>query len=76
MSEKFVSFDPDRQQFDRFLKILQKAEKKGGLTAAMIVVCSMLCCVQSFLIAFFGHDEAKRIVADYLAHGFEKTRPQ
>ena len=76
MSEKFVSFDSDRQQFDRFLKILRKAEKKGGLEASMVAVCSMLCRVQAFLIAWFGHDEAKRIIADYLAHGFEKTRPQ
>ena len=76
MSEKYVSFDSNEQQFDRFLKILQKAHKKGGLDAAMIVVCSMLCCVQAFLIAFYGREEAKRIIADYLAHGFEKTRPQ
>lgn len=55
-----VAFISTKAQFDRFLKIIQKADTKSGPESAMVVIASMLTAILGWLCAAVGVDEAKK----------------
>lgn len=65
--ERSVRFESDPKQSDRFLEVISKPDRKGDIGGSIVVCASMLLAVQSFLVAAFGIEEAKRLLSEYIA---------
>lgn len=73
MTRKTVAFESTAADFGRFHAIIGKADKRHGLERAMVVCCSMMLAVQSFMIAAFGRQEAARIMQEFVEGIISKT---
>lgn len=65
---------PNRQDFDRFLKIIGKKDVRGGIDASAPVAASMLLAVLSFFVAAFGAKEAQDAVERFVEDFFEDLK--
>ncbi len=72
----FKSITSNVHDFDRFLGIIGKADKKHGLERAMVICASMLAAVESYMVGAFGPQEASAIMERLVKDFIGKARPQ